>query len=174
MLFHRELSFEKPPFYKLYSRDSKFQLIRSGVFPCFNISGDGLICKDKTAGIHHNQIMSMDNNGKNRFIIFGDSVKSALGPVWSPDGKYLASAHGWYERGGSLQVWDMNTGKRVALQNLPIGISSLGWTADSRHLAISVWDSTVRVYAFPSLEQITRIGIDRSVAGTSVRSGVNH
>jgi len=78
MLFHRELSFDKPPFYKLYSRDKKFQLIRSGVFPCFNISGDGLICNDKTAGIHHNQIMSMDNDGKNRFILFGDSIKSAL------------------------------------------------------------------------------------------------
>ncbi len=96
MLFHRELNNEKPPFYKLYSRDKKFQLIRSGVFPCFNPAGDGLICNDKTAGIHHNQIMSMDNNGKNRFILFGDPVKSALGPVWSPDGQRIVFGFGKY------------------------------------------------------------------------------
>lgn len=87
---------------------------------------------------------------------------------FSPDGKYLASAHGWYERGGSLQVWDVNTGMRVGLQILPVGVSSIGWTAEGRHLAISVWDTTVRGYDFPALEQKARIAIDRSVARLAI------
>ena len=96
MLFHRELPGEKPPFNKLFSRDKQFQLIRSGVFPSFAPSGNGLICNDKTAGIHHNQVMWMDNEGKNRYILFGDSVKSALAPVWSPDEKKIAFGFGRY------------------------------------------------------------------------------
>jgi TolB protein len=96
MLFHREVGSGWPPFYKLYSRDKQFQLIRSGVFPCFSPSGDQLICNDKTAGIHHNQIMLMNADGTNRSIIFGDSIKSALAPVWSPQGDKIAFGFGRY------------------------------------------------------------------------------
>jgi Tol biopolymer transport system component len=96
MVFHRELNHDHPPFNKLYSRDKQFQLVRSGVFPCYSPSGTNLICNDKTAGIHHNQIMQMDLEGKNRFILFGDSVKSALAPVWSPQGDRIAFGFGKY------------------------------------------------------------------------------
>ena len=94
MLFHREVNSSWPPFYKLYSRDKQFQLIRSGVFPCFSPSGTQLICNDKTAGIHHNQIMLMNADGTNRSILFGDSIKSALAPVWSPQGDKIAFGFG--------------------------------------------------------------------------------
>jgi Tol biopolymer transport system component len=96
MVFHRELEHNRPPYYKLYSRDKQFRLVRSGVFPCYAPSGNHLICNDKTAGIHHNQIMEMDLEGKNRFILFGDSVKSALAPVWSPQGDRIAFGFGKY------------------------------------------------------------------------------
>jgi TolB protein len=94
MLFHREVNSGWPPFYKLYSRDKQFQLIRSGVFPCFSPSGAQLICNDKTAGIHHNQIMLMNADGTNRSILFGDSVKSALAPVRSLQGDKIAFGFG--------------------------------------------------------------------------------
>src|SRR5450432_788316 len=96
MLFHREVNSGWPPFYKLYSRDKQFQLIRSGVFPSFSPSGIQLICNDKTAGIHHNKIMLMNADGTNRSILFGDSVKSALAPVWSPQGDKIAFGFGRY------------------------------------------------------------------------------
>jgi TolB protein len=96
MVFHRELSNDRPPYYMLYSRDKQFQLIRSGVFPCYSPSGATLICNDKTAGIHHNQIMQMDLEGKTRVILFGDSIKSALAPVWSPAGDKIAFGFGKY------------------------------------------------------------------------------
>ncbi|MFI5132089.1 MAG: TolB family protein [Chitinophagales bacterium] len=94
MVFHREVNSGWPPFYKLYSRDKQFQLIRSGVFPCYSPSGKNLICNDKTAGIHHNQIMEMNADGTHRFILFGDSIKSALAPVWSPQGDKIAFGFG--------------------------------------------------------------------------------
>ena len=94
MLFHREVGSGWPPYYKLYSRNPQFQLIRSGVFPCYSPSGTQLICNDKTAGIHHNRIMQMNADGTNRSILFGDSVKSALAPVWSPQGDKIAFGFG--------------------------------------------------------------------------------
>jgi TolB protein len=96
MLFHREVNSGWPPFYNLYSRDTQFQLIRSGVFPCYSPSGTYLICNDKTAGIHHNQIMRMSADGTHRSILFGDSIKSALAPVWSPKGDKIAFGFGRY------------------------------------------------------------------------------
>lgn len=96
MVFHRELNHDSPPYKKLYSRDQQFQLIRSGVFPCYAPSGTSLICNDKTAGIHHNQVMQMDLEGKHRIILFGDSVRSALAPVWSPQGDRIAFGFGKY------------------------------------------------------------------------------
>ncbi len=96
MVYHREVGTGWPPFYKLYSRDKQFQLIRSGVFPSFSPSGTQLICNDKTAGIHHNQVMLMNADGTNRSRLFGDSAKSALAPVWSPQGDKIAFGYGRY------------------------------------------------------------------------------
>lgn len=97
MLFHREVNSGWPPYHKLYSRDKQFQLIRSGVFPCYSPLGKYLICNDKTAGIHHNQIMQMNaGDGTNRSILFGDSIKSALAPVFSPQGDKIAFGFGRY------------------------------------------------------------------------------
>jgi Tol biopolymer transport system component len=96
MVFHREINSEWPPYHKLFSRDSQFQLIRSGVFPSFSPSGKYLICNGKTAGIHHNKIMLMNADGTNKSILFGDSVKSALAPVWSPLGDKIAFGFGRY------------------------------------------------------------------------------
>jgi len=94
IVYDREVKHDWPPFTRLYSRDKQFQLIRSGVFPSFAPSGKRLICNDKTAGIMHNQIMQMNSDGTRRIILFGDSVKSALAPVYSPRGDKIAFGYG--------------------------------------------------------------------------------
>jgi TolB protein len=96
ILFHRDVNSGWPPYQKLYSRDPEFQLIRSGVFPCYSPSGGYLISNNKTAGIHHNQIMKMNADGTKRSILFGDSIKSALAPVFSLQGDKIAFGYGRY------------------------------------------------------------------------------
>ncbi len=88
--------------------------------------------------------------------------------AFSYDGKFLASGHGWYDRDGSVQVWEVNSGKRAGLVMLPSGVSSIAWTPDGKHIAASIWDSTVRVFDFPDLHERARIAIDRSASRLAV------
>jgi WD40 repeat protein len=93
-----------------------------------------------------------------------ESIQRVQAIEFSPNGKYLASAHGSYERSGSFQIWEVKSGKRVALQVLPKGASKITWTPDGKQFVVSIWNSQVRVYDFPSLAEQTQIAIDRSVA----------
>lgn len=83
--------------------------------------------------------------------------------AFSHDGKYLVSGHGYYDRSGSVQIWEVATGRRVVLHELPTGVSSVGWMPAENKFAISVWDNAVRVFDFPSLVQATEFKVDRSV-----------
>ena len=150
MVFHRELDHNRPPYYRLYSRDPQFQLVRSGVFPCYSPSGTNLICNDKTAGIHHNQIMEMDLEGKNRFILFGDSIKSALAPVWSPRGDRIAFGFGKYFQSlqgpsnGDIAIINKD-GK--GLKILTDGKGNYGfpsWSPDGKRLVFRAATDTVK------------------------------
>lgn len=100
LIFHRETVDTWPPLQPIYSKNNKFQLLRSGVFPSFSPASENLlICNDKTAAALHNQIMQMKNDGTGRSILFGDSVKSALAPVWSPNGDKIAFGFGNFFQG---------------------------------------------------------------------------
>src|SRR5262245_14825514 len=94
MVFHRDLKGEWPPHRAAYSLDPRYRLVRTGVLPSYSPSGDQLALNDSTAGIVHNNVLVMDADGRNRTVFFGDSVKSALAPVWSPHGDRIAFALG--------------------------------------------------------------------------------
>jgi TolB protein len=90
MIFQRDIDNNWPPFQKVYSLDPEVQLLRTGIFPSFSPDGKKFICNDQTAGIHHNSILQMNVDGSNRSVLFGDSVKSSLNPVFSPKGDKIA------------------------------------------------------------------------------------
>ena len=94
MVYHRNLDTTWPPFKKLHGRDPHFQLLRTGIFPSFSPSGKQFICNDQTEG--HNSIMVMNVDGTHRSILFTDSVKTALAPVFSPKGDKIAFGFGLF------------------------------------------------------------------------------
>lgn len=97
-----------------------------------------------------------------------ETMQRVTAVEFSPDGKFLLAAHGWFERNGSIQIWEVATGRRVGRFILPSGISSVGWMQSGKQFAVSSWDTTVRVYGFPSLQQTTQFKIDRSVGRLAV------
>ena len=106
MVFHRDVDHDWPPLQEWHSRDAQFRLVRAGVFPSASPTGDRLLCNDKTAGILHNSILIMNADGSHRSMLFTDAVKSALGPIWSPQGDRIAFALG--------QFFQLNQGPAVA------------------------------------------------------------
>lgn len=94
MVFHRNVDNSWPPFREWKSRDEQFSLVRTGIFPSYSPSGDRFISNDRTAGILHNSILVMNADGSGRSVLFGHPDKSALGPVWSPDGNKITFALG--------------------------------------------------------------------------------
>ena len=94
VVFHRDVDDSWPPMQNWWSRDSRFQLVRTGIFPTYSPRADLMLCNDQTAGILHNSILMMHPDGTNRSVLFTNKEKSALGAVFSPDGTKVAFAYG--------------------------------------------------------------------------------
>jgi TolB protein len=96
MVFHRDVApdWPPPPFCEWHSRDSRFRLIRTGVFPSYSPSGDRLVCNSQPGAIHHNSILIMKSDGTQRSVLFKDGEKSAVAPAWSPMGEKIAFGFG--------------------------------------------------------------------------------
>ncbi|MEO8177287.1 MAG: hypothetical protein ABI895_00505 [Deltaproteobacteria bacterium] len=94
LVFHRELEDRWPPLRAWPSRDSSFQLLRSGIFPSFSPSGDRLVVNDERAAIVRNSILLMNSDGTQRSILFSNPEQSAVGPAWSPLGDRIALSVG--------------------------------------------------------------------------------
>jgi Tol biopolymer transport system component len=91
MVFHRRVDPAAVPFQEGWpTRDSRFKLIRTGIFPSWSPSGDRLLANSAPAGILHNGIVLMNADGTNRRMLFDDPAKSALAPAWSPAGDRIA------------------------------------------------------------------------------------
>ena len=90
MVFHRDAAAAWPPFQRWRSLDPAFKLLRTGVFPSWLPSGKTIVLNDKTAGILHNNIISIAADGKGERTLFHDEKRSALAPEVSPNGKQIA------------------------------------------------------------------------------------
>jgi TolB protein len=94
MVFHRETDASWPPFQEWPSLTQSFRLLRTGIFPSYSPAGDRLITNSGRAGILRNSILAMNPDGSSRSVLFEDSQRSALAPVWSPQGDQIAFALG--------------------------------------------------------------------------------
>jgi Tol biopolymer transport system component len=97
MVFHRDVEPDWAPSPRGWqSRDPRFRLIRTGIFPSYSPSGERLVCNSQPGGIHHNSILIMNSDGTKRSVLFEDAEKSAVAPAWSPTGEKIAFGLGRY------------------------------------------------------------------------------
>lgn len=99
MVFHREAAAPWPPFQRWKSLDPAFRLVRTGVFPSWLPSGERIVLNDKTAGILHNDIISIAADGSGQRVLFHDENRSALAPDVSPSGTQIAFGLGNFFQG---------------------------------------------------------------------------
>jgi Tol biopolymer transport system component len=94
MIFHRDADGGWPPFQRWHSKDSLVRLVRTGVFPSYEPSGNRLLCNDQPGAIVSKNIVSMNREGRERSVFFHESQSTASSPVWSPNGEYVAFSSG--------------------------------------------------------------------------------
>lgn len=94
VVFHRDVRADWPPHDAWPTRDSRFALVRTGVFPSYSPTGKRLVCNDNTAGILHNNITIMNADGSQRARLFGAADASALAPAWARHEDWIAFGFG--------------------------------------------------------------------------------
>jgi len=140
MVFHRDVESRWPPIQAWPSRDARFRLVRTGIFPSYSPEGDRLVVNDRTAGALHNSILVMDADGSRRSILFSDPERTALAPAWSPQGDRIAFGIGAFFQGWlgpSKADVAMMAADGTGVQILTDGSGNYGfasWSPDGRRL----------------------------------------
>jgi WD40 repeat protein len=83
------------------------------------------------------------------------------GVVFGPKGKYLVSA-AYHEGGepfyeGAIRIWDATTGEEIRSLPGSRGLMDIALSADGAHFAAGGHDSTIRIFALPSGEELRKI-----------------
>ena len=82
-----------PPYGYTWSRDSRYRVLRTGIFPSFSPRGDRLVENDGPSGAAHNSLVIVAPNGS-RSVLFDDPMRDSLAPKWSPQGDQIVFAIG--------------------------------------------------------------------------------
>jgi TolB protein len=98
LVFHRDTAYAWPPFEYRRSRDSRYRVLRTGIFPSFSPRGDRLVENSGALGAGHNSILIVSPNGS-KTVLFEDPMRNALAPRWSPHSDRIAFAIGEFLQG---------------------------------------------------------------------------
>jgi Tol biopolymer transport system component len=93
LVFHRDTVAKWPPLGYAWSRDSRYRVLRTGIFPSFSPHGDRFVENNGPTGAAHNSILIVSPNGSSS-VLFDDPMRNALAPKWSPHGDLVAFAIG--------------------------------------------------------------------------------
>ena len=105
MVYYRDIGQNWPPVMETPSKDSRFRLLRTGIFPSFSPAGDRLAFTNGQAALSHNGLMETGVDGSNRWLIFDDLERNTTAPNWSPAGDWIA-----FGLGGAFQGF-LGTGR---------------------------------------------------------------
>jgi TolB protein len=97
VVFHRDVDAAAwPPHRRVPSRDARFDLVRTGIFPTWSPDGARLAVNDARAGGLQNRILVGRADGGERRAIYAHPEQNALAPIWSHRGERLAFALGGF------------------------------------------------------------------------------
>ncbi len=80
MVYHREVDETFPPFVRLFSRDSQFQLVRTGFFPFVSPDGRRLASTTSAAARVRTWLYVADANGSHPRVLFDDPTQTRSRP----------------------------------------------------------------------------------------------
>ncbi len=150
MVFHRDVDANWPPFRQVWSKDPQFRTFRTGIFPSGSPDGKLFISNSEPGGIHHNRVLLMNADGSERKVLFRDAEKSAVNPVWSPNGDKIAFGLGRFfqtVKGPAVADIAVVNADGTGLRLLTNGNANSGfpsWSPDGRHIVYRTSDGKVR------------------------------
>ena len=148
MLFHRDTAQNWPPVTQIASPDSRFHLLRAGIFPSFSPSGDRVAFTTGSSAFLHNGLMVTSADGSNRWLIHDDLEHNTVAPSWSPLGNLIAFGSGGAFAGVLGQkrqtsniavVAPDGTGFRL-LTNTDGNSAFPSWSPDGRRIVFRIQD----------------------------------
>jgi len=93
LVFHRDTVAKWPPLENSWSRDSRYRVLRTGIFPSFAPHGERFVENDGPAGAVRNSILVVTRNGSSSVLV-NDPLRNALAPKWAPRSDRIAFAIG--------------------------------------------------------------------------------
>jgi len=90
MVYYRDIGQNWPPVMETPSKDSRFRLLRTGIFPSFSPTGDRLVFTNGQAAFSHNGLVEASADRSNRWLIHDDLQRNTTAPSWSPRGDWIA------------------------------------------------------------------------------------
>jgi WD40 repeat protein len=91
-------------------------------------------------------------------------------PRFSPDGKWLLSAHGnWDARqGGEVRMWEAASGKPKLVIVQPRGVRSVCWSPDSSYFVMGGYAGDMRVFDSATGKQLHECNLGTNIEGVAI------